>query len=105
MNPRTLLQPFERVCHACHVGLSLAGERRRNMSPVVQDVRFDVVGPEPVEAPHVLAPADHLADETLGRVDRDLPVSVRLFDTFTDFVRHEQPHVEVGTENRMGEAP
>ena len=61
--------------------------------------------PQPVDAPHVLAPADHLADEALGRGDRHGPRAVRLLHRVAHLARVDHPEVQVGGDGRVGQPP
>ena len=61
------------VGHARHLGRRPAGERWWYGPRCLEVVTRSIVGhPPPVDAPHVLAPPQHLPDEPLDRVDRQV---------------------------------
>lgn len=103
--PGPFVEPGEGVGEARHVGGRLAGEHRRQVAVVAEGVAVGVVGPQPVEAPHVLPPADDLADEPLGAVQRDRSGAVRVLDPVADLVGQEQAEVQVRAQHRVGERP
>ena len=64
--------------YACHLGRRLAAESRRNGSSCLKIVARPIVGhPAPVDAPNVLAPPQHLANEPLDRIDRQVSLTER----------------------------
>ena len=77
MHPCMVVQGLQGVGDAPHARGSGAGEHRGQGSMCAEAVLRPVVGTaEPVEAPHVLPPADQLADETLRAGDRHVPGAV-----------------------------
>ena len=94
-------------CRHAHLGAGVAGERGREGPVGAERVRAAVVGhPQPVDAPHVLPPADHLADEPLGRRDAaPVPPGRRASAASHHLARQEQAEVEVRAQHRVGEVP
>ena len=62
---------------------------------VAEHVGSGVFGPQPLDPPDELTPADDLADKALRRVDRDSPLAVGGFDgvAYLDPLRLSEHHL------------
>ena len=78
----------------------------RHVSGGHQLVLVAVLGhPQPVDPPDVLAPADHLADETLDRVDRRVSRAIGRLGCFDDFHGVQQAKVHRRRQYRVRHLP
>ena len=62
----------------------------------VKEVARDIIGPlEPIDAADIFAPADDLADEAFGSVDRDPAGPITRLDRAAQSERIEQPGIDI----------
>ena len=91
----------DRGGEAGHVGLAGPVEFGQGACRL-QGVAADIVRSfAPIDAAHIFAPADDLADEAFGRVQRRPAGAPGRFDTMTDGKRVEQADIDVGRQQRV----
>ena len=96
----------DHVGDAGHLCVCLAGEHWRDRARGAERVACSVAGhPEPIDPPHVLAPADHLPDEALDRAQRSRPLSVRRLGGLHDLGWVQQTEVHRRCQRRVSELP